>query len=284
VSDVPPTAESNADQLSAWNGSLGDFWTRRARRIDDGVAEYHGQLLDAAAIQPEDTVLDIGCGSGQTTRDAARLAHAGSALGIDLSESQLGLARRLAADERVSNVSFEHADAQVHPFPEAGFDVALSRHGVMFFGDPHAAFANIARAVRPGGRLALLTWQPRERNEWLRTFVGILTAEKPPPPPPPPGTPSPLSLSDPDHVHALLSSAGFGEVRVRGLTERMYFGADTDDAYRFVSAQHAGMVAGLDQDARTRTLDALRANLAEHETDDGVYYGSAAWLVDAVRR
>lgn len=283
MNDMTPTAVANTSQLMAWDGALGDFWTERATRIDEGVAGYHGRLLDAAAIQPGDTVLDIGCGSGQTTRDA-RLAHAGSALGVDLSASQLDLARGLAADERVPNVTFEQADAQVHPFPEAGFDVALSRHGVMFFGDPRAAFGNIARAVRPGGRLALLTWQPRERNKWLRTFVGILTSEKPPPPQPPPGTPSPLSLSDPDHVRELLSSAGFGEVRVHGLTERMYFGADTDDAYRFVSAQHADTIADLDQDARTRTLDALRANLAEHETDTGVYYDSAAWLVEAVRR
>ena len=84
-------------------------------------------------------MLDIGCGSGQTTRDVARLAPAGSALGVDLSSRMLALARRLAEREQVSNAAFQQVDAQNHPFPAASFDVAVSRHGSMFFGDPAAA-------------------------------------------------------------------------------------------------------------------------------------------------
>jgi SAM-dependent methyltransferase len=276
------TAESNANQLRAWNGTQGDYWTERAERFDEGVANYHGQFLDAAAIQPADTVLDIGCGSGQTTRDAARRASAGSALGVDLSAPMLDLARRLAERERVPNVTFEQADAQVHPFPEARFDVAISRHGAMFFGDPPAAFANIARALRFGGKLVLLTWQSHDDNEWLRTFRGILAGDRKPPMPPP-GAPSPWSLSDPDHVQELLTSAGFTDVRHLGLTEPMYFGRDAEDAYQFITGQHAGMVDELAPDERARALDTLRANLAEHETGHGVHYDSAAWLIEATR-
>jgi ubiquinone/menaquinone biosynthesis C-methylase UbiE len=112
-------------------------------------------------------VLDIGCGSGQSTRDAARLARDGSALGVDLSESMLAEARRRASTEGLANVEFLRADAQVHAFDTATFDLAISRFGSMFFSDRTAAFANIASALRPGGRVALLVWQATARNEWI---------------------------------------------------------------------------------------------------------------------
>lgn len=279
--DEVTTAESNANQLTAWNGTTGEFWVARAERFNEGVANYHGQFLDAAAIEPADTVLDIGCGSGQTTRDAARRASEGSALGVDLSAPLLDLARGLAEREQVPNVRFEQLDAQVHPFPDAHFDVAISRNGAMFFGDPPAAFANIARALRPGGRLVLLAWQAHDSNEWLRTFRSILAGDREPSMPPP-GAPSPWSLSDPDQVRKLLTTAGFEDVRLRGLSEPMYFGRDAEDAYRFVTGMHAASLDELDADTRARVLDTLRADLIEHETDRGVYYDSAAWLIQAV--
>ncbi|WP_261574982.1 methyltransferase domain-containing protein [Frankia gtarii] len=194
----------------------------------------------------------------------------------------LRLARRRAAREHVTNVTFEQADAQIHPFPTAAFGVAVSRHGAMFFGDPVAAFTNLARALRPGGRIVLLTWQPFERNEWLRAFFTCLAAGREIPVPPS-DAPSPFALSDPTRIRSLLHAAGFSGVRVEGLAEPMYFGPDPDDAFRFVSAQHAGLVRGLDPAAQGRALDDLRADLAEHHTERGVLYDSAAWLIQAHR-
>jgi SAM-dependent methyltransferase len=107
----------------------GAYWAARADRFDEGVASYHDQFLAAAAIDPTANVLDIGCGSGQTTRDAARRAKAGSALGVDLSSRMIELARGLAEKEGVANATFRQADAQVHPFPDQCFDVVISRHG-----------------------------------------------------------------------------------------------------------------------------------------------------------
>jgi SAM-dependent methyltransferase len=112
-----------------------------------------------------DRILDIGCRTGQTTRDAARAAVEGSALAVDLSSEMIALARRLAAAEGVANARFEQADVQIHPFAPAAFDVAIPRTGAMFFGDPVAAFRNIAGALRPSCRLALMAWQELARNE-----------------------------------------------------------------------------------------------------------------------
>jgi SAM-dependent methyltransferase len=272
---------SNVEQLRAWNGDAGDFWVAHAERLNEGVAGYHGHFFEAAAIDVKADVLDIGCGSGQTTRDAARRASDGFALGVDLSSRMIDLARRSAERERVPNARFEQADAQSHPFVDRSFDIAISRNGTMFFGDPEVAFANIARALRPGGCLVLMTWQPFEKNEWIRTFFSVLAAGRELSPPL--GTPGPFSLSDPERVRRLLTSAGFTDVRLRGLSEPMYFGPDPDDACRFVSTQFAGLLDELDANARARALDALRAGMAEHRTDRGVLYDSAAWITVARR-
>src|SRR5947208_1810210 len=133
---------ANADQAKAWDGGEGAYWADHAERFDRTVAAYHGSFMEAAAITASDRVLDIGCGTGQTTRDAARAATAGSALGIDLSSRMIERARQLAAAEQLHNISHEQTDAQVHPFTPSGFDVAISRTGAMFFGDPIAAFDN----------------------------------------------------------------------------------------------------------------------------------------------
>lgn len=273
---------SNVEQLRAWDGDDGVYWAAHADRFEEGLAGYHDKFLSAAAIGATATVLDIGCGNGQTTRDAARRASAGSALGVDLSSHMIEFARQRAERKHRSNATFLQADAQVHPFPDQGFDIAISRFGAMFFGDPLAAFTNIARAMRPGGRLILLTWQPAQRNGWQSAFRAALAAGRELPMPPP-GAPGPVSMSDPDRVRRLLSSAGFADVRLRGLSEPMYFGPDADDACRFVSGQLAWLVRDLDADTRARALDSLRAGMVDHQTDRGVLYDSAAWLIEARR-
>ncbi|MGW1676435.1 class I SAM-dependent methyltransferase [Saccharopolyspora sp. NPDC002376] len=279
----PAVDQSNVAELRAWNGNQGDFWASRADRFNEGVAGYQDAFLDAGRIDRASKVLDIGCGSGQTARDAARRAVDGSVLGVDLSSSMIELARELAARDELTNVAFEQVDAQVHDFPAQHFDIAVSRHGSMFFGDPVAAFRNIARALRPDGRLALLTWQPMERIEWMVAFRTLLAAGRELPKPPSRG-PSPLSLSDPGVVRELLSDAGFADVQLRGLAEPMYFGRDVDDACDFITEQHAWLLADLDASERARAVADLRADLAGHQTERGVLYDSAAWLVEARRR
>ncbi|MGW1744362.1 class I SAM-dependent methyltransferase [Streptomyces sp. NPDC002092] len=113
-------------------------------------------LFAAAAIKPADRVLDVGCGTGDTTRIAARLASRGHAVGVDISAPLLRTAQKLTAAEKVANASYQVADAQVHPFPPCGYDVIVSRGG-MSFADPAAAFRNLARALIPGGRLVLVS-------------------------------------------------------------------------------------------------------------------------------
>jgi SAM-dependent methyltransferase len=282
TTDAVPVHPSNAEQLRAWDGDEGAYWAAHAERFDRAVAAHHPRVLAAAAVGRAERVLDVGCGTGQTTRDAARAAATGSALGVDLSSKMLDHARRRAADEGVANARFEQADAQIHPFEDAAFDLAISRTGAMFFGDPVAAFTNIARAVRPGGRLVLMTWQPLHRNEWIREISGALAAGRELPAPPP-SAPSPFSLSEPDRVRSILGDAGFRDVELESSTATMWFGTDAEDAHAFVLGLLGWMLEGLDDVGRAQALDALRSTTAAHETGDGVLYDSAAWMVRAAR-
>ncbi len=272
---------ANADQAQAWDGGEGDYWTANAERFDRAVATHHGPFMRAAAIEADDRVLDIGCGTGQTTREAARTALRGSALGVDMSSKMIELARQLAEAEGLTNARFEQADAQVRRF-DSSFDVAISRTGAMFFGDPVAAFTNIARALRPGGRLVLLTWQPAAANEWLRELATALAAGRSVPLPPP-DAPGPFALSDPDRVREILTAAGFTGIEMQPLSGPMWFGDDADHAQRFVLGLMGWMLEGLDEDGRAEAIAALHSVLAGHETAEGVALGSGTWTIEAVR-
>ena len=281
ATNAVPVDSSNIEQLRAWDGDEGEYWAHNAEYFDRSVAVYHERLLTVAAIGERDHVLDVGCGTGQTTREAARAASSGAALGVDLSSPMIDYARRRATDEGVANVRFAQADAQIYPFEPGASDVAISRTAAMFFGDHAAAFTNIGRALRSGGRLVLVTWQPLSGNEWIREISGALAAGRDLPPPPPDA--GPFSLSDPDRVRVLLMTAGFADVELDGTTAGMWFGNDADDAHRFVLGLMGWMLEGLDNVGRTRAIDALRATMAAHETPDGVLFESAAWTIQASR-
>ena len=152
---------------------------------DAELRRYHPHLRAAIGVRPADRVLDIGCGTGQTTREAARAAASGSALGIDISAARLARARRLARADGLANISFVQADAQSHRFAPGCFDLAISRFGTMFFADPVAAFTSIGRALRPGARLVQLVWQHRDHQEWDAVIGEIFTGEQPAPLRPP---------------------------------------------------------------------------------------------------
>jgi SAM-dependent methyltransferase len=282
ATNTVPVDASNSEQLAAWDGDEGAYWAAHAEYFDRSVAEYHQRLLTAAAITASERVLDIGCGTGQTTRDAARAASAGSALGVDLSSRMLDYARRQATAEGVTNAEFLQADAQIHAFDRAAFDVAISRTGAMFFGDPRPAFANIGAAIVSGGGLVLVAWQQLAANEWIREIAGAFAAGRDRPAPPP-DAPGPFSLSDPERVRSILSSAGFTGIELEAAEAGMWFGADADDAHRFIVGLVGWMLDGLDEPGRRRALDDLRTTVADHASAEGVLFGSAAWIIRAAR-
>lgn len=274
---------ANAEQAAAWDGQEGAYWAMHQERFDATIRPYHGQLMAAAAIAPGERVLDIGCGNGLTSRDAARAAGpGGSVLGVDLSGPMLARAGQLARDEGLGNIRFLQGDAQVHPFAAEAFDVATSRFGVMFFSDPVKAFTNIASALRSGGRLALLVWQSIARNEWITAMRDALALGRDLPVPPP-GAPGPFSLAEPDYTGAVLTQAGFADLTFTGSEQPFNLGPSAGEAYSFVVGMTPVLMllADLDEATKARGLEALREMTITHETADGVVFGSAAWVITA---
>jgi SAM-dependent methyltransferase len=275
---------TNVEQAEAWDGAEGEHWAANADRYETAGRRTWQRFLDAQLLAVDDDVLDIGCGTGKSTRDAARVASSGSVRGVDLSGPMLEQARARAAAEGLTNVSFEQADAQVNPFDEGAFDVAVSCFGAMFFNDAVAAFTNIGRAVRPGGQLAVLAWRELARNEWLTAFREALAVGRTLPPPPV-GAPGPFGLADAGHVRDILTAAGYSGVDFTEIDEPIEFGTDADDAWGFVRKIGIveGLTQGLDEPDKRRALDQLRATVAAHDTGNGVLFGSSAWLITAER-
>lgn len=255
---------------------------RLADHYDLELRAHNDRLRAVMVVGQADRVLDIGCGSGQTTRDAAGAATFGSALGVDISEEMLERARFQSAEEGVSNVAFERGDAQIHPFPPAHFDLIISRFGSMFFADPVAAFSNVARAARPGARVILLVWQGEDRNEWATAIRQVLTGGAGAAPA---SELDPFSMADPDVVRSVLGTAGFVDIDIAHVHEPVYYGPDAAAALDLVRdmRQPRDLLARMDAASAQRALIRLRELLAAHETAKGVLFDSRAWLVTARR-
>jgi SAM-dependent methyltransferase len=275
---------------------------RAAVDYDAELRMFDEILRLAWGVGPRDHVVDIGCGTGRTTRLAARLAVGGSALGIDVSAPAVARARELAREDGLRNVTFECADAQLHRFPDHRFDLAISRFGTMFFGDPVAAFTNIGRALRPTGRLVMMVWRAEEHNEWAVAIDRILAADAPTAAgaapdsaapdsaapdsaAPDSGAPDAFSLGDPTTATAILHAAGFVDVTFTDVHRPVYYGPDVDTALGWIGGFSSTKQAleRLDPAAAEEALRRLRALTAEHLTGDGVWFAASAWIVTARR-
>jgi len=272
---------ANEEMAAAWDREA-EGWLAQAERYERAGQRHWTRFLHEVEIRGDERVLDIGCGAGSSTIEAARRAPGGQAVGVDISRRMIEHACQAAEAAAVGNVHFEHADAQVSPLGTAAYDLAISVFGTMFFNDPVTAFTNITAALRPGGRLAMLAWQELGRNEWLTALRGALAVGRQLPEPPA-GGPGPFAQADPDQVRLVLGRAGLTDIEVLSIEEPMWLGADADDGYRFLQTFGItkGLTEGLAEYDRGRALEALRQTVTDHETPDGVLFGSAAWLVMA---
>jgi SAM-dependent methyltransferase len=274
----------NVDMATMWNGPGGDHWVTHAARHDRALAPYGRAILAAARIAPGDRVLDVGCGTGTMTRAATRLAREGSALGVDIGQPLVEEARaETMAEGGPANVTFERADAQVHPFPAGGFDLVLSRFGIMFFDDPVAAFTNLRRGTADGGRLAFTCWQTLLLNDWMLVPMSAMVEHLGLPDVVGPGAPGPFSLDDPDRVRSVVADGAFGGIELAEEAHPMWLGTDLDDAVGYMEGHPIARVMseGKPPELVAKALVSLRAALEPHVGADGVSLGGKAWIVTA---
>lgn len=274
----------NDEMVEFWNTRGGALWVAEQDRFDGFLAPVTGRLFGAAALAPGERVLDVGCGNGATTIEAARsVGPTGTATGIDVSAPMLATARTRASAAGVP-ATFVEADAQTADL-EGPFDVIISRFGVMFFDDPVAAFTNLAGALRPGGRMAFTCWQDLFSNEWFAVPAAAIVAHVGAPQLPEPGTPGPFAFADASRVSELLAASGLAEVVIEGASERLVLGSDAADVVAFLARDEMGrrMLEGRDPETIEAALAASRDAMAAFETPDGVRLNAAYWVVTARR-
>lgn len=209
---------ANTVQAEFWNSAAARAWADQHTRMDRALAPFLEALLQAAAPQPAERVLDIGCGSGTTVLElAARVGPQGYVLGADVAEASVARACRRIADAGLRHAEIVLADAGAHAFPAATFDLLFSRLGVMFFADPTSAFINIRQALKPGARVVLGVVRAAAENVWPNGPTVAVRHLLPPLPTPGPEEPGPFSWAEPARVHRILEGAGFGDVSLTPL-------------------------------------------------------------------
>lgn len=288
---MPKTIEAsgpNAEQIQHWNEQAGPKWVDLQEIIDQQIRPLGERAMNAAQVASGERVLDVGCGCGDTTRELARrVGAAGKVTGIDISSVMLERARSLAREDGLAQIGFENADAQTYGFEPASYDVVFSRFGVMFFAQPEAAFANLCKALRPGGRLAFVCWQGIQDNPWMLVPMMAALQHIAPPPFGGPDAPGPFAFADTDKVRGILTGAGFTQVGFESIQETLNVGGgrSIDETVDFLMQMGptARPLREADPELRATVADAVGQSLQPYVTAQGVRMGSASWIVTARR-
>jgi len=280
----PTGHDQNADQIAYWNGPAGQRWTDRQAVQDVVLAPVSEVLIDRAKVRAGERILDIGCGCGSTTVALAqRVGPTGDVLGVDISAPMLARARQVKPAGLP--VDFVLADATVYPFEPAGFDLLVSRFGVMFFADPALSFANMRRALRPSGRLAFACWREPRDNPWMMAPLQAAYKHVPKLPPQGPEDPGPFAFASEARVTRILSEAGFSGIAMercdlaldiatgRGLDAAVEATLEIGPAHRALEGQPPEL--------RTAARNSIREALAPFAKGDTVALPGSIWIVTA---
>jgi SAM-dependent methyltransferase len=284
MTDAQIPSPSNA-QAEYWNGPAARPWAEQHERQDRALASLAAAALDLAAPQPGEHVLDIGCGSGTTVLElATRVGPSGHVFGADISALSVAWARERIAAAGIRHAEVIGADVATHPFVAGSFDLAFSRLGVMFFTDPTAAFANVHRAMRPAGRLALAVFRQASENPWPSAPVAAVRHLLPPMPPPAPDEPGMFSWGDPARVQRILEGAGFREVVLTpvNLDYQLAGAGGAAEAAEFALLfGPLTRVSGVSAAQREAVRSTLQGFFQSYATPQGVALPSTFWIVQA---
>jgi SAM-dependent methyltransferase len=279
----------NAEQIQHWNETSGPKWVAFHELINTQLLPLGLRAMERACITPGERVLDVGCGCGSTTLELARrVGPTGSATGVDISSVMLEEARHAATEAGLKNVVFENADAQTHAFTPGSFDLVFSRFGVMFFAHPVVAFANLLKALRPGGRLVFITWQAVHLNPWMGVPMMAAAQHIAIPVPANPHAPGPFAFADAERVRGILTDAGFTDLGFEELQDTLAVagGSDIDQTVQFLLQM--GPTGAAMREAAADVLPAVTAAIRDalqpYVTADGVRMEAAAWIVTGRRR
>lgn len=267
---------SNQEQIEYWNERAGETWAELQDRLDALLAPLSAAGLAAANVRSGERVLDVGCGCGDTS--IALNALGANVLGVDVSGPMLARAR-----SRDASIEYHQADAATTDFDHE-FDLVFSRFGVMFFDDPRAAFKNLCSALKPGGRLLFVCWQPPAVNPWMATAGRAIAPYLPPSDEAPdPRAPGPFAFADAHYVEQILQDAGFSNIQIKAHGASLKVADTLAEAVQFQSrvGPAARVMSELEGDQRAQALAAVEEALRPFDEGSGLHLDSAVWLVSA---
>ena len=277
------TDRVHEEQVAAWNGRAGDAWVEAQEGLDRMFVPFEELLAEAVPAGSGQAVLDVGCGTGATTLAIARrLGPTGGAVGVDISEPMLGLARR-RAERDGSRAAFLVADAQTHPFEPASFDLIVSRFGVMFFGDPVRAFANLRGALTNGGSLRAIAWRGPADNPFMTTAERAAAPLLPNLPARRPDGPGQFAFADRQKVAKILEDGGWTAIDIQPLDVECTLPAPELERYMTRLGPLGQVLEEADGPTRSRVVDAVRAAFQPFVHGDEVRYTAACWMITARR-
>lgn len=274
----------NLDQQQFWNEVKGEFWVTLKPRIDTLLLPFGVEALKALKAIPNERILDVGCGTGDTSLELAKVVGSGGEVrGIDLSRPMLEKARAGASGLPKGVVTFQEGDAEVEVFAPNYFDAVFSRFGVMFFDDPIAALGNIRSAVKSGGRLAYVCWASRKDNPWIRIPTGAARGFLEIPPAPPEDAPGQFAMEREARIIDVLSRAGWSDIKVHKFEMEHNMGDSLNDAASFI-CQMGPMsepFSDASQAVREKCIAAVEGALEPYAASSGIEMKFSTWIVEA---
>lgn len=273
---------SNTEQVEYWNGAVGERWARLQEKIDLHMEEITDAVLRFAAPREGERVLDIGCGCGTTTFLLAfRTGNTGAVAGIDISRPMLDVAQARAMAQN-ADLPFLEGDASTHDFQPV-FDLVFSRFGIMFFADPVSAFANIRKAIAPGGRLVFVCWRSMTENRWASAPMEAACHLLPPQEPVDPFAPGPFAFADDARLRRILADANYSHIEIEPFDGRMNMGATLEDAAAEILniGPLARAAKDIDEETRAKICGCVEGAYAGYTSEAGVTPPAACWFVRA---
>ena len=267
-----------------WKQEGGQKWVDYIDTTEASLQTFSKILLDGAGIRQGETILDVGCGGGANSIEAAQRTGAeGSVIGINIPPPILSVASERGAT--IDNLNFVQGDAASTDLGKEVFDLIFSRFGVMFFSNPVAAFTKLGKALKNDCRLVFMCWRSAEENPWMSApAAAVFNIIPPTGPAPQPDQPGPFSFAMKDRVVSILSEAGLADISVEPIDSGMQLGSMEEAvAYFMKMGPAAATLADATDEQKSLAAAAMREALARYETESGVIAPAAVWLVKAHR-
>jgi SAM-dependent methyltransferase len=280
---IVEAAHIRDEQAKLWNGSAGCAWVEAQALLDRILQPFEDALVAAVCASGARRVLDVGCGTGSTTRAVARLLGAKSdCVGVDISEQMIDTARTLAEQERVP-ARFICADAQTHTFEPASFDMIMSRFGVMFFADPVRAFANLRNAASDEATMCFIAWRSPAENQFMTTAERAAAALLPNLPARRADAPGQFGFADARRVQSILAESGWRDIGIQPIDAACTLPENELSRYAARLGPVGVALREIDPGTREQVVAVVRKAFEPYVHGDEVRFTACCWKIDARR-